>query len=718
MPRRERRLFVGIPCTPAVGIILLYLIITTWMMMIFHDNNTNLFLSDDNHSGIVLSTLHASRLMISPQPWFHKDENPTTPTRTSSSTTTAGIPPLSIYVIRDDDLGDDAAVTEGLNMTFIPSIQSIHEFVAWSRTMFSGTISPQSVPGNSSTTANDQHKDSSSAPTTTRVLSHFRAIQQAYLDGSDMVIISTNQSMFVNSNNPSTRAFRWSELSRQIDVAPFGWEALLLDIDNYQVQKHLQALTQDPWISWFTDYGSASAYVLSRNGMKQICTMIMKLISNHTTAFQPFHEWTDETTIFKNLHNVYVSRWSRSQKGLLPSPVNFLRPESILVLMSLRIDNQQDFQMELTRLKEDYHAICQYHPVCDWELNVVLTHSDLLAQWNQTMEEKTNNIGIRYHVTVTADRFNKFTFVSRFVPRMANYDRLLLKDADQRLRGFPWLSFLERSVDATITGPLREVRDESKVQFHGPNTVTYPLHHAAFWRQSSSLSSFFTTIRPLSVPFIEMYLVLIPGDFAHWFFSQTLTSHFINQSLDWGPDFQWCAAARDYRSHHPGCFLVPVVSTHEDTKQIRKSDDYVTEGIQIIDRFRENATFSRWLASGRDHWNKIIKESDLKDIKKKCRATFGMKNFDLQDCANQASQVGYSYQESTREYPRSIYSGSAVAPNIYFEFHTKLPKLGDSLTLVVSQPTLLTKISRVCTSIPPDRLGRRESSQMRGTIGI
>jgi hypothetical protein len=136
-----------------------------------------------------------------------------------------------------------------------------------------------------------------------------------------------------------------------------------------------------------------------------------------------------------------------------------------------------------------------------------------------------------------------------------------------------------------------------------------------------------------------MYLVMMRGDFAQWFFSQILTTDFVNQSVAWGPDFQWCAAARDFRPNYPACYLVPVVSTHEDTQQISKAGEFTEIGLQVLKRFREHPTFGRWLASGRDQWNKVIKESDLKGIKKTCRAKFGRKIFDMQDCASQAAGI-------------------------------------------------------------------------------
>jgi hypothetical protein len=315
------------------------------------------------------------------------------------------------------------------------------------------------------------------------------------------------------------------------------------------------------------------------------------------------------------------------------------RSDSILVLMSVRLKTEEDMLMELARIRQDHDAICRFHVICDWQLNVVLTRPDLVDQWKQRMVISEISKTAQFHITVTSERFNKFAFVARFLDRMTNYDRILLKDNDQRLAGFPWISFLEHSGNATIAGPLRQDPGESLSIYMKEYSVTYPLHHGPAWKQAGSLSSFFSSIRPLSVPFIEMYLVMMRGDFAQWFFSQILTPDFVNQSVAWGPDFQWCAAARDYRSGYPACYLVPVVSTHEDTQQIAKSDEFTEMGLQVLGRFRENSTFGQWLASGRDQWNKLIKESELKDIKKKCRAKFRMKIFDIQDCAHKAEGI-------------------------------------------------------------------------------
>ena len=71
---------------------------------------------------------------------------------------------------------------------------------------------------------------------------------------------------------------------------------------------------------------------------------------------------------------------------------------------------------------------------------------------------------------------------------------------------------------------------------------------------------------------LELYFVLMDASFASEYFPLILTEDFVKNPSARGPDLTWCAAAEDYdqRDGKSPCTLVPVISVHDDTRQINK----------------------------------------------------------------------------------------------------------------------------------------------------
>lgn len=544
--------------------------------------------------------------------------------------------------------------------------------------------------------------------TTATTLAHLQAIQDiVVLDrtnavqeqtqemDSQLILVILQDDIFNRTQIHSS--VLWNSIEAVVETAPLGWDILQLVTDNIIVNRHMSQLVHngDYWISWQPEHTSAMAYILSIKGMEQVLSnnaLLLELLlhdTNSTTTTPMQSSWngtnlSTEQIIYGSVSHAYTSTvfspqfpWTSMQPptvskthhhtentatALFPTIHNHhhhhhhhrQRSESILVIMSLRVKTVKEISQELNQIQQDYHSLCSiHHPDgCHWKVNVVLVNPTLHDEWihhpiYRHLEDKTqtSKSHLHFHFQVTAERFNKFTFVAMFIDQMAQYDLILLKDNDQWISGLPWNTFLKKMGTSLVAGPLRQNSDDYGMTTETATTtappVTYPFHHGSTWKHKSSslLSSWYATITPLQqVPFIEMYFVVLTGDFAQWFFDQVLTDTFIRQPVAWGPDFQWCAAAKDYRPDLPSCRLIPVISVHKDTQQIVKKDGFEKMGMAALDHFRrQNKTFGRWIASGRDKWNKIIKDHTWKEIKKQCRQMFAMKLFDLQECAIKAA---------------------------------------------------------------------------------
>ncbi len=159
----------------------------------------------------------------------------------------------------------------------------------------------------------------------------------------------------------------------------------------------------------------------------------------------------------------------------LPSTVDLLSPsildESLLVLMNVRIWTAEHIQTELRRIQQDSHSVCKLHKRCRWAVNVVLTTNELRESFEESLSlyefqaSNEDGAGAEFHfkLSVSEQRFNKFVFISQFVMEMANFDLVLLKDADMGLTGFPWRTFIAKKGNAVVSAPLRQSFGSSAV---------------------------------------------------------------------------------------------------------------------------------------------------------------------------------------------------------------------------------------------------------------
>jgi len=190
-------------------------------------------------------------------------------------------------------------------------------------------------------------------------------------------------------------------------------------------------------------------------------------------------------------------------------------------------------------------------------------------------------------------QYNKFFYVRQFVDIMDKFDCVLLKDSDIRMP--PLHKML--SDNSVVKGPLRQKIDgrvDERQWFH--------FQDGKLWKDTYRTG--FENVLPKEVPLLEQFFVVLDGAFAQWFFKQILTDNtlFRHQKpveSNWGPDVLWCKAAKQWNPNRTSCVIIPVVSQHDDTRQVvlwsSSTNRTKVNQRQVI---RYKAMFPQWINDG------------------------------------------------------------------------------------------------------------------------
>lgn len=463
-------------------------------------------------------------------------------------------------------------------------------------------------------------------------LSHLKAIQQAYIDGHEMVMILEDDAVITKDLMENWESYA--------DVAPSDWQILQWTARNIPFNKRALYHHNDYWVAWRPYFWSTISYTIRREGMKRVLdtsltktptddgkyvtkwifsepdevtadSYIYLLARNTYTATYP---WVVQSTSATTMGDHHVGKkidFKFGRPDELPPMLsrgylkNIRRPETVAVVMNVRLKDEADATDEINRLKLDIEEFSKHHSNSCWYINIVMVKEDLksyvegmIASWS------FSSVSVNLDMSVCEHRFNKFAFLKKVLDDLSSYEYILLKDNDIQLAGFEWNTFMDIKGSSIVAGAFYESVEEWlwRTRFERNN-----IERRVDFQQSSLFNAFhdegYTSLTPIPTMLLEMRFVLMRSDFATWFFSQVLTQDFIDQDIDWGPDLMWCGAAYEFRRAIHGnhysripCSLVPINIIHRDTKQIAKDDDdYTIKGNRIIDKFRTNPKFSRWI---------------------------------------------------------------------------------------------------------------------------
>ena len=323
----------------------------------------------------------------------------------------------------------------------------------------------------------------------------------------------------------------FKDLHSLLDTAPLNWEYLQLTTSNRLIQRHMEHIVE-PWISWMPEHTSTSAYAVNREGLKKLLN--------------------DESVIKYTSTNVIVkTQWEVEFR--LKSEIPTME-KSILMLSTTLIQTIAELERERNFWLIDKEAVSVYKLVV-----VVKT---------QEMYDKVTGEMWDVEVVVNAEPYNKFFYLRQFVPIMGKYDYVLVKDSDQRMP--PIHTMLEEN--SVIKGSLRQrLFNEVDVR------QWFKFQDGHLWKSNHkdkfNSKLYFENVISKEVTMLEQFFVIFDGTFAQWFFQQILTDDTLLRDgkpvqSDWGPDIIWCRAAKVWDPTRKSCVIVPVVSQHDDTRQV------------------------------------------------------------------------------------------------------------------------------------------------------
>ena len=311
-------------------------------------------------------------------------------------------------------------------------------------------------------------------------------------------------------------------------------------------------MRQDYWVSWFPDHYGTAAYMINREGMERILYGMAKTFPEGNVSIRAdLHQrgkwqFTQDVAVadevlyylagttytatrslglrvnkdFKSTIKVQPSPEGtpkekgdggdndnddqKAQPPLQPSKEETAvalkfesRKECILVLTNVKIESPERLEAEVTSLGVDMRALAEWNECAKWRANIVVSEN-LRPRLERRIADlaRRENLIATISTTNTTAKFNKFAFMRPFVGEMASFDYILLKDADQRIAGFPWNTFMRRKAKSVIAGPLREAVEESLLKRRAlPIRQYFKFHDAKVSEASnSSKSNHFTLV--------------------------------------------------------------------------------------------------------------------------------------------------------------------------------------------------------------------------------
>ncbi|CAE7174759.1 unnamed protein product [Symbiodinium pilosum] len=426
-------------------------------------------------------------------------------------------------------------------------------------------------------------------------LSHLRAIELAVSQGNPPLALIMEDDVEIYPEFGT-------DLEKLLEQAPAGWSALQMSTVNTKaiLQLASSATVFQPRETHF--YGTGS-YIIAQSAME-------RLRDRYATRHFARKPWLPgagslqaegilfgalvEGTVYTSTHfyfnvmefptTVHVmsnsSEWyavssvawqtnfmQRHRGRLLPTNPAFGTPErllksSFLAMTTLVCRNNTGFDGESRSIAASIRALTPYN--FTWAVYVII--ADASEDGNcpgleSFLELRRPNVRMFYRVS--PGRFSKWVYYTEDVEQFANYDYLMVFDADMGLSTFPWAEYFRRYEDyaskwgfAPVTGSVRN------------RSPFYPLK-ADWWTRCNR-----NRIRFIETDLVEQWFAMLSGNFATWYLRRVVDTGIIMEQrtlgVDWGVDSTWCGAAAEWANREAGCLLIPIDMYHGDTRSLHQ----------------------------------------------------------------------------------------------------------------------------------------------------
>ena len=467
-------------------------------------------------------------------------------------------------------------------------------------------------------------------------LSHLTAIREAYARGDDMALI-VEDDVILSEDFIST----WRE---HAENAPSDWRVLQWYTSNPTIAQKGMGILQDEWIVWTPEHWSSLAYTLNRDGMAEILDkayigdpvlgdglwyieepeisvsdeLVYFLAGKAYTFTLPFVSSASMGSVVGHGSQGLVETTHQDNGTISRPKVKEERPESVLVVTTSRPYTEEAVLEEIDRLSTDILALSRWHANTKWIINIVVPDEKLKASFEERSAALPSEL-VNIHSYVNVHGFNKFAYMSKSLHAFDQYDYVLIKDNDIRLAGFPWNTFMEKKGTSVVSGCLRETGEASLARnMQTPSRQWFNIFEAGAWTKLQPTE--YINSSPIPTLFVEQSFMLVKGGFARWYFDQVLTDWFVAQRSDWGPDKMICGAAASYFSDvetRDRCVLVPVVISHEDTRQLGATQDLELQGFAAIKEFRLTKRFDSWI-NAQQEWESHVGGRYIDEVLERC----------------------------------------------------------------------------------------------------
>jgi len=320
-------------------------------------------------------------------------------------------------------------------------------------------------------------------------LSHIRAIRQAYNDGYQYALILEDDARITNTFLSEWRHF--------IQMAPVGWHMLNLYTTNMKSIMHLNAL-KDPFVKWKAYFWGASAYILNREGIRQILDTFDK------------KKFTEKMVVVDEIIATMAEKTYQCTHPLITiSGAVSTQQVSEISLLDKSFGTRINKLLRAKRYSGELYQSNSYktlivNETCSWHVSKAVCGSDVVS----------------------------------------DYDYVLFKNNALTLDGFAWQTFLEFMTNFTIIGafPVPDKSFNLRTWISSRPTSVFDLRT---WVSVQNYGAF-GKFRPIPFDVIPKTFALVNASFLEWYLSK-------NQ-LD--PE-NWCGAAFEWAGQ-TSCAMIPL----------------------------------------------------------------------------------------------------------------------------------------------------------------